>query len=230
MIFRKAILIIHGIAGGTYDQEYLAHRLELNRTYDVYTFTLAGHDGLFTGNMDEKSWIKSAEDMMTFLREKGYKKIYVIGHSMGGVIATKLANKYKEIKKIVLIAASFRYLAYKNGEFDLIKLIKKSKEVFGEYSGNEVITRLIKMPIPVLKEFSNIVNNNQNNLKKIYIPTLIIQGNKDSLVPLETADYIYNSIPTKDKNILIYNGVSHDVFRSSKKDEITNEIIKFLKK
>ena len=47
MIFRKAILIIHGFAGGTYDEEYLAHRLELIRNYDVYTFTLAGHDGLF---------------------------------------------------------------------------------------------------------------------------------------------------------------------------------------
>ena len=29
----------------------------------------------------------------------GYKEIYVIGHSMGGVIAAYLASKYKEVKK-----------------------------------------------------------------------------------------------------------------------------------
>ena len=47
-------------------------------------------------------------------------------------------------------------------------------------------------------------------------------------MPLETADFIYNTIPSEDKNILICDGVTHDVFRSEKKEEITNEIIEFL--
>ena len=33
MLFRKAILIIHGFAGGTYDQEDLASYLELNNFF-----------------------------------------------------------------------------------------------------------------------------------------------------------------------------------------------------
>ena len=33
MCFRRAILIIHGFAGGTYDQEYLANYLELERKF-----------------------------------------------------------------------------------------------------------------------------------------------------------------------------------------------------
>ena len=40
MLFKKAVLIIHGFAGGTYDQEDLANYLELNRIFDVYQFTL----------------------------------------------------------------------------------------------------------------------------------------------------------------------------------------------
>ena len=28
-VFKKAILVVHGFAGGVYDQEYLTHRLEL---------------------------------------------------------------------------------------------------------------------------------------------------------------------------------------------------------
>ena len=229
MLFRKAILIIHGIAGGTYDQEYLAHRLELNRSYDVYTFTLAGHDGLFKENMTEKEWIKSAEDMLKFLIKNGYKKIYIIGHSMGGIIASRLATQYKQIKKIVLVSAAFRYLAFKNGDFDLLKSISKTRNVIKDYSSDEVFTRLIKLPLPTLREFSNLVKNNENTLKKINIPTLIIQGNEDNLVPLETAEFIYNNIGTKQKEILIYNGVNHDVFRGNKKEEITYEIINFLK-
>ena len=44
-VFRKAILLIHGFAGGTYDFESLAKNLECINNYDVFTFTLNGHDG-----------------------------------------------------------------------------------------------------------------------------------------------------------------------------------------
>lgn len=229
MIFRKAILIIHGFAGGTYDEEFLAHRLELIRNFDVYTFTLAGHDGLFKSNMNEAEWIKSAEDMMDFLIKNNYKSIYVVGHSMGGVIATRLANKYKEVKKIVLVAAAFRFAGYKEESFKIIDSLKETPKIFKDYSKDEIITRLIKMPIHAVKEFANLVKDNEHNLKEIKIPTLIIQGNNDALVPLETADFIYNTIPSVNKNILICDGVTHDVFRSEKKEEITKEIIEFLK-
>lgn len=230
MIFKKAILLIHGFAGGTYDLEYLAHRLEVNRQFDVYTFTLAGHDGLFKDNMKEKDWIKSAQNMIEFLIANGYKKIYIVGHSMGGVITTILATKYKEIKKIVLLSASFRYLVFENDNFNLIKSIVKTKDLVKEYGKEEVINRLLKMPPSVLKEFQNIVKNNQDKLNEIQIPSLIIQGNKDNLVPLETAEYIYNKIPTKEKEIIIYDGVTHDIFKSKNKQEIVENILHFLKK
>ena len=45
MRLRKAVLIIHGFAGGTYDEEELANYLKLNTRYDVYQFTLPGHSG-----------------------------------------------------------------------------------------------------------------------------------------------------------------------------------------
>ena len=38
--FRKAILLIHGFAGGNYDYGDLGNDLELFRSFDVFTFTL----------------------------------------------------------------------------------------------------------------------------------------------------------------------------------------------
>ena len=43
-LFRKAILLIHGFAGGNYDYGSLGNDLELYSNFDVYTFTLPGHD------------------------------------------------------------------------------------------------------------------------------------------------------------------------------------------
>ena len=229
MLFRKAILIIHGFAGGTYDEEYLQHRLELIKEYDVFSYTLPGHDGLFKSNMKEQDWIKSAEDMMDFLIKNNYKTIYVIGHSMGGVIATHIANKYEEVKKVVLIAAAFKFAGFKEENFKLIESLKNTPKIMKDYPKDEIITRLLKMPISAVKEFANLVKNNEHNLETLEQPILIIQGNNDALVPLDTADLIYNTVPSKDKNILICDGVTHDVFRSEKKEEITEEIIEFLK-
>ncbi len=229
MLFRKAILIIHGFGGGTYDEEFLANNLELIRNFDVYTFTLPGHEGFFKSNMKEEEWINSTEKMIEFLIKNNYKTIYVIGHSMGGVLAARLASKYKQVKKLVLLAAAFRYLEFKDDELDVVKSIKKTPEIVKDYK-DEFISRIIKMPPSAMKEFMKTVKDNEYVLKNIYIPTLIVQGTNDTLVPIETADYIYNEIPSKDKEVLIESEVNHDIFRSNKKEEITNEIIKFLTK
>lgn len=228
MIFRKAILIIHGFGGGTYDEEYLINNLQLIKNYDVYTFTLPGHDGIKSDMLEEK-WIKKTDEMMEFLIKNKYRTIYVIGHSMGGVLATRLANKYKEIKKIVLLAAAFRYLEFKDDEINVVKSLAKIPTLAHEYK-DEFVSRVQKMPLASIKEFMNTIKHNDEALKKLNIKTLIIQGTNDNLVPEETADYIYNTIPTKEKEVLMLEGVNHDIFRSNKKQEVTSEIIEFLKK
>ena len=228
MMLRKAILVIHGFGGGVYDEEYLTNRLELIKNYDVYTFTLPGHDGI-KANMTEEKWIEKTEEMIKFLINNKYKTIYVIGHSMGGVLATRLASKYKEIKKLVLLAAAFRYLEFKEEKLDIIKSITKLPTLAKEYK-DEFVSRLQRMPLSSLKEFMNTIRHNEDALKKIYIKTLIIQGTSDNVVPQETTDFIYDLIPTKEKEVLMCAGVNHDIFRSNKKEQITNEIIEFLKK
>jgi esterase/lipase len=228
MLFRKAVLIIHGFGGGTYDEEYLAHRLELKRNFDVYTFTLAGHDGLFKSNMTEEDWIESTEKMINFLIQNNYKKIYVIGHSMGGVLAARLASKYKEIKKLVLLAAAFRYLEFKDNNVDIMKSLKKTKDIVKTYK-DEIISRIIKMPPQSMVQFANTVKDNEKVLENVTIPTLIIQGTKDDLVPLETAKFISERINSQKKKVIIEENVTHDIFRCEEKDKITQEIIDFLK-
>ena len=43
---RKAILFVHGFVGGVYDYNNYPNELEIYRNFDVYTFTLPGHDKL----------------------------------------------------------------------------------------------------------------------------------------------------------------------------------------
>ena len=94
MLLKKAVLIIHGFAGGTYDEEYLANYLEL-KGFDVYTFTLPGHDRMLFNKITKEDWIESARIHLEMLINNKYKQIYVIGHSMGGVCPFCLKEKVK---------------------------------------------------------------------------------------------------------------------------------------
>ena len=91
-LFKKAILLIHGFAGGSYDYNSLNNDLELYNSFDVFTFTLPGHERMIIDKVTRKDWIKKAEDELEKIINAGYSEVYIIGHSMGGVIASYLAS------------------------------------------------------------------------------------------------------------------------------------------
>lgn len=226
--FKTAILLVHGFAGGVYDAEYLDHRLELIGNYDVFTFTLPGHDGDTSKKVTGNDWIKKAESEVQFLIDSGYRKIYIIGHSMGGVIATYLASKYKEIKKLVLVAPAFRFISFEDGNFKPLAALKKTPKLVEQYGTKLITSRMTKLPSSAVLEFMNLVKKEQNITKNISIPTLIFRGTSDQIVPQQAVEHVYNTITSKQKKIVLLENITHDVFREDKKEEATEAIIKFL--
>lgn len=228
MIFKKAILIIHGFAGGTYDEEELANYLELNKGFDVFQFTLPGHEKNLS-KVDHNEWITASEKQVEWLIKNGYNKIYLIGHSMGGVIATHLATKYKEVKKIVLAAPAFQYLNVKKDNLNVGQSLKKAPKIIKDYGGDEIIARLLKLNVSVLKEFMALVNDYYDCPKGVKCDTLILQGNNDSLVPIASSQYVYDNIKSINKKLIILDGETHDMFRGKNKEKIFKIVEKFLK-
>lgn len=225
MKIRKAILIVHGFAGGTYDQEVLAHYLQLNSLFDVYAFTLPGHEYACNMHATYEEWILESKKQVQYLIDNGYKKIYVIGHSMGGVISTFLATQYKEIKKLVLVAPAFKYFYDK--EDHLLDVLKKGNLILKDYGYETVVNRFIKASTSSVKEFMKLVKKYYYTPSQINIPTLLIQGLNDKIVPKESSEYVYNNLKGE-KKIIYFEDVTHDVFRGKNVDKINREIEKFL--
>lgn len=225
--FRKAVLIIHGLAGGTYDQEKLANFLEVNRKLDVYTFTLPGHDVKSHKEATCKAWIESSEEKLQFLIENGYKEIYLIGHSMGGVIACYLASKYKEVKKLVLAAPAFSHLAAKD-EGGFLNALEKSPDLIKAYSKSEFMTRIKKLPLTAVSEFFKLVEKYHDVPKSISVPVMILHGTKDQMVPLSSSLKIFEEFDTNKKELIMIKDYYHDIFKGKKVYIICKEIESFL--
>ena len=230
---RKAILLIHGFVGGIYDFGSLGNELEVYKNFDVYSFTLPGHEKNVVKDVKYQQWIKSAEEQINFLIEHKYKEIYVIGHSMGGVIAAHLASTYPQVKRLVLAAPAFRYFYFKDGKINIKgfnETIKSMPSLLKEEGREKVIERIAKTPITTMLEFTKLVDKYQNCLEKITCPTLIIHGLSDSVVPKEGTDLVHEKIKSKTNILINIKDVTHDCFIGKKKKEVINEIITFLRK
>lgn len=230
MKIRKAILLVHGFAGGNYDYGELANDLELYHDFDVFTFTLPGHNKLIIKNVTREDWLQAAESHVKKLINNGYKKIYLIGHSMGGVIAAYLASKYPEVKKLVLASPAFKYLSFKEDKLDVIESLKIIPKLFKEYSTEEVLSRAFKVPVSTIREFIKLVEEQSDNIKKIKVPTLIIHGSKDEVVPLESAEYVYDNIASSSVTLVEIKSLTHDLFVNGRYEEVKKLIIDFLRK
>ena len=230
---RKAILLIHGFVGGIYDFGNLNNQLELYRNYDVYTFTLPGHEKHVVKDVKYEEWIKESEKQIEFLINNNYKEIYIIGHSMGGVIATHLAAKYKQVKKLVLAAPAFRYFFFKDGKVNIKGInetIKNIPSLIKEEGREKVIERIRKTPIPTMIEFTKLVSKYEKDLEKITCPTLIIHGLEDMVVPKEGTELAHNLIKSKTNILINIKSVTHDCFTKKRNTEVNSAIINFLRK
>ncbi len=224
----NAILIIHGFLGGTYDEEELANFLELNRNFDVFQYTLPGHEKNFSKVTYDK-WVSYSKKEIEWLISKGYDSIYLIGHSMGGVIATLLATEYKQVKKLVLAAPAFQYLHVVKNNINLHESLNVTPKVIKTYGGSEIVARFLKLNPQAIKEFMSFVKKYYDCPKKLNTTLLILQGKNDDIVPLSSSEYVYDSALSKDKKLIYLNNVTHDIFRCKRKYEIFDIILKFLK-
>lgn len=229
MLKKKAILLIHGFAGGAYDYGDLPNDLELINNYKVFTYTLPGHNKSIINNVTKEDWIKKSEYQIEKIINHGYKDIYVIGHSMGGVIASYLASRYKEVKKLVLAAPAFQYFKFENNKINILESIKVVPNLFKDYDKSEVISRIFKVPVSTIREFTSLVKEHHDDIKNIKCPTLIIHGIKDEIVPNSSTLYVYDNIKSSSVMLVEFENLTHDLFINDRYDEVKNLIINYFK-
>ncbi len=223
ILFRKAVLIIHGFTGNLYDNEYLMNYLELDPRFDVYARTLPGHAKDRFSNAKVEDWLQFVDNQIKELINNGYRTIYVIGHSMGGILATYVAGKYKQIKKVVLMNAAFDYINLKQNKDDI-----RDRDL-EKYS--HLWEKALRTSPFMLYEFTKLVKKGQNYLKKVTCPVLILRSTRDEIVPYKTGDLIYDKLgtPEKDKWITDVIGAWHTIISSERKEITSGYIKNFLK-
>lgn len=226
---KKAILFIHGFAGGSYDFGDITNDLQLYDDLDVFLFTLPGHDKLIISDIERNDWLIESERQLKKIINNNYKEIYLIGHSMGGVIAVYLASKYKEISKLILGAPAFMFFHFRNSSFKITDGIKMLPKLFKRGKSRETFSRIFKVPFKTVKEFSFLVQEHSDDVKGVTCPTLILWGNEDDIVPREGIDFVFDNLKSNSVTLAEIDKTNHNLFKNDNSSNVKNLIIDFIR-
>ena len=227
------MLLIHGFTGLPAELFLLGEFLN-REGFTVLCMRLAGHgtdeNNLMRTTRDD--WFNSAIDGLAILRG-ACDKIYVVGHSMGGLLTLKLSAEC-DVEKIVTLAAPIFIddgLGLRNlpprefcGNACIVQPRKKLFDV--PQTANEVYK---KTPLISVHELLDLINDVKNLLPKITAPILIMHGEEDHTAQPRSARFIMDNVGSKIKKVITVPNSGHLLPLEENRDFVFEEILNFIR-
>ncbi|MDR4888266.1 alpha/beta fold hydrolase [Fredinandcohnia sp. QZ13] len=222
-------LFIHGFTGAPYEIEPLATYIRHSTDWVVRTPTLPGHgETLALKGRHYSEWIEHAERELVELLHI-CDKVFVVGFSMGGLIAGYLATRYP-IQKLVLLSAAAYYINPKQLVADIRIMLRDGLNK--NLHKNELYLRykkkIVDTPLSATIEFRKLVRKIRPELRLIKVPTLIVQGECDGIVPMKSAHYLHQVISSTEKKLLFFPCAKHHVCYGEDQERLFEEVDSFL--
>ncbi|MBE4908542.1 alpha/beta hydrolase [Bacillus luteolus] len=228
---KPPILLIHGFASSTYTFRRILPLLQ--ERYSIIAVDLPG----FGKSEKSTSFIYSFENyakvMIECIHKFGFSTTHIVAHSMGGQIALNMARLAPEkINKLVLLCSSGylnpanKYLVWSSyfPFFDkFIYYYIRRKEVkdhlknvfFNQNLINEDLIHEFGRPLAekgFYKALIRLLRHREGDLpshqlQKIKVPTLLIWGKEDRVVPVAVGKRLVRDLP--DAQLITYENTGH---------------------
>jgi hypothetical protein len=105
---------------------------------------------------------------------------------------------------------------------------KKYKIEYSEELYQEILSKMIRLPLLTMIEFMKLVRKYKRYPTDIKCPTLIMHGDEDELVPLSSSEYVFDKIKSNNKYLTIVRNTKHRLLLSNKKESVSKYINCFL--
>ncbi|MCD4826466.1 MAG: lysophospholipase [Acholeplasmataceae bacterium] len=243
---KATVILTHGIAehSGRYDA--LTKALN-DASYTVVRYDVRGH-GQSQGKRGKlKSYHQTIDDLHVLVdmeKKLNPKKLFIFGHSMGGLIVDMYGVKYHDVDGIIASAAAsyfvkdvlpFRIIGYKWLGF----LAKKNDFADDSLSRiKEVEEAYENDPLNLKKFYFSLAGNMMvggvrylnKNIKSFQTPVLFLHGEADKIVPVEFSKRMYDLVPVEDKQIITYPDSYHEILNDLDQELVRKDIVKWLDK
>lgn len=246
---RGIVVVVHGFAEHSGRYEYITKRL-FDNSYGVYRFDNRGHGK----TRSEKGYIDRFEDFIydtdTIVemtrKENATSPIFMLGHSMGGLITAAYGIEYSDKLKGQILsgaatAISSQVRGIKGSLFSTLnkiapKLRIKNPITNALCSDEEVVKDYLSDPLNLKDATLNLyveflingVKWLKENMDRYYYPCLILHGGEDQIVLKNASETFYSRISSSDKRLIIFEGLYHEIMNEKTKDDVIDHICTWL--
>lgn len=220
---KAGCLIIHGFGGNIQEVQPLTAALT-GQGYRVMVPQLAGHTGRKADlkNVSYSQWLHSAEDGLHALRSE-CDTIYLIGFSMGGLIAINLGLNYPAAG-IVTLNTPIYYWNMKQVGMNIVADLREN-----DFKNlRRYFQSATDLPLSALVNFRMLLSETKGRLPELSCPILIAQSMDDDTVQKRSADYLFDHVGSRHKDLKFYNSSDHLILWSQVGSMVIRDTLKFL--
>ena len=246
---KAAVLLVHGL--GEHSGRYLNL---VNRFvalgYSVYAVDHIGH-GKSEGIRKHVDSFSDFSDTLDIYVERlkewhGDKPLFLLGHSMGGLIAAHYLLKHQSLFTGAILSAPAlkisdgipqikivvgKFLARFFPKAGLLPIhptrISRDLSVVQSYMDDPLIHKG-KASARLASELVNAMQRVHEGAATFTLPMLIIQGTEDAIVHPQGSQEFYDGIASKDKTLKMYEGLYHEAFNEPEKEQVFNDVEQWL--
>ena len=243
----KAVLVVvHGLA------EHSGRYLNLVNEFVPRGYMVCGMDNRGHGHSEgRRSYINRFDDYVLDLdsyvdlikSEHPNTKLLMIGHSLGGTIATAYAELHQvKLTGLILSAPALKAGSSITKKDKLLARIASrllptagvaSLDAKAISKDPAVVEAYLKDPLVYTGKISarlgfEIIQAIEKTIPplmpEITIPTLIMQGDEDRLSNPEGSDILFQNISSADKTLKRYPGLFHEIFNEPERATVFNDL------
>jgi len=246
---KATVIVVHGL--GEHSGRYTPLASALNQAgYAVASIDLPGH-GMSAGKRGHIDSFTNYHDAIVALtstvrEESPDGPLYLLGHSMGGLIVSHMAPDHQQLfNGLLLSGASIKspqqppawqlslvgLIAGIAPRLGLIKL-----DVGGLCRDPDVVERYKKDPLVntgklsarFISQMFRATQETIGRAQEIVKPVLIMHGGDDIITEPEGSRQLYNAVSSTDRTLTIYDGFYHEIFNEPEAANVYTDVLQWL--
>jgi len=199
--FPRAVVLSHGVADSKAGKQLIATAEVLAKQFDVYLFDFRGYSESGGGSTFGTREILDLKAVLDLAERQGYRKVAVIGNSMGGMVSVMEVATYRNAQAVVTAGTPASFELMTGLRTSLLRRVINHWLVRALYEmGSQVRVAAGFVPIEPYQSADELSP----------IPFLVIHGTKDPLVDVSSARRLYEAAH-EPKELWIYEGGGHSI-------------------
>jgi acylglycerol lipase len=245
---RAVIVLVHGLGEHSGRYDHVVARL-VAEGYAVNAVDHRGH-----GRSDgPRAFIEDMDDVVAdvdtlvdrAVAAQPGVPVFMLGHSMGGLIALRYALAHQERLAGLILSAPLAQLDSVPKPLELVArtlsviaprapviaidsgLVSRDPAVVADYRADPLVHHG-KVPARTAVQLATTVERLPETVGAITIPTLILYGTADGLCPPAGSVMLGERIGASDKTVTAYEGLFHEILNEPERETVLDDITGWL--